>query len=136
MHGFEVTGQWHLEEIGNDGDWHHLYCDLTVKKSDNTHPEAILEIVATGSALTLIKHFDRVMKYADQLNPKEVWVVHFSREDSVVSVPYWPCTKLQDRGLNVIHFWHDEGFENVRMNARFRDATGQFCEIIDEPILP
>ncbi|CAG8540179.1 16127_t:CDS:2 [Cetraspora pellucida] len=118
VHGFEITGQWHLKGIGSDGDWHHLFCDLTIKKPDNPYPEAVLEAVATGSISTLKKHFDRVIK-----------------EDSVVSDPYWPSEKLQDRGLNVIHFWHDEGFEDIRMSARFRDATGKFCEIIDEPIL-
>ncbi|RIB00565.1 hypothetical protein C2G38_2129665 [Gigaspora rosea] len=124
VHGFEITGQWHLEGIGSDGDWHHLFCDLTIKKPDNPYPEAVLEVVATGSISTLKKHFDRVIKYADQLCPEEVWIVHFSREDSVVSDPYWPSEKLQDRG-----------FEDIRMSARFRDATGKFCEIIDEPIL-
>jgi hypothetical protein len=80
----------------------------------------------------LTKHFDQVMKYADQLSPEEVWIVHFSREDSVVVDPYWPN---QDRGLNVVHFWHDKEFENVRMSARFQDVTGKFHEIIDEIIL-
>ncbi|RIA90950.1 hypothetical protein C1645_737492 [Glomus cerebriforme] len=136
LHGLEITGQWHLEQVGDDGSFHYLYCDLTIKKPNNPCPEAILKLVATGSIPKLIKHFDRAIKYADQLRPKEVWIVHFSRKDSVVFDPYWPCEKLQDKGLNVIHFWHDESFENVRMSARFRDGTGQFCEIIDEVILP
>ena len=59
--------------------------------------------------------------------------MHFSREDTVVIDPYWPD---QDRGINVVHFWHDRDFRNVRMSARFRDDTGKLCEIIDEPILP
>jgi hypothetical protein len=45
------------------------------------------------------------------------------------------CEKLQERGLNVIHFWYDKEFKNVRMSARFWDTTGRYCEIIDEPIL-
>src|SRR5208282_6752210 len=49
VHGFEITGQWHLEGIGNDGAWHHLYCDLTIKKPDNPYPEAVIELIATGS---------------------------------------------------------------------------------------
>ncbi|CAG8449423.1 966_t:CDS:2 [Acaulospora morrowiae] len=43
-------------------------------------------------------------------NPKANW--EEATEDSVTSDPYWPCEKLQDRGLNVVHFWHDESFEN------------------------
>ncbi|CAG8496825.1 7051_t:CDS:2 [Funneliformis mosseae] len=136
VNGFEITGQWHLEKVCDDGDYHHFYCDLTIKKPDNPHPEAVLELVATGTIPKLIKHFDRVIKYADQLCPKEVWIVHFSSEDSVASDPYWPSKKLQDRGLNVVHFWHDQGFSNIRMSARFRNFTGEFCEIINEQILP
>jgi len=79
------------------------------------------------------KHFDQVLKYADQLYPQEVWIVHFSREDSVVVNPYWPN---QTKGLNVIHFWHDMEFKNVQMSAKFQDVTGQFCQIINEQILP
>ena len=34
-HDFEITSQWHLEQICEDGDYHHFYCDLTIKKSDD-----------------------------------------------------------------------------------------------------
>lgn len=84
MYGFEITGQWHLEEISSDGNWHHLYCDLTIKRPDNHHPSAILELIATTYVPKIRKHFDRVLKYADQLCPEEVWIMHFSREDFVV----------------------------------------------------
>ncbi|CAG8770299.1 14970_t:CDS:2, partial [Racocetra persica] len=107
-----------------DAEMYRILHNWLAKKPDNPYPEAVLEVVATGSISTLKKHFDRVIKYTDQLCPEEVWIVHFSREDSIVSDPYWPSEKLQDRGLNVIHFWHDEGFEDIRMSARFRDATG------------
>ena len=38
VHNFEITSQWHLEQICEDGDYHHLYCDLTIKKSDDPYP--------------------------------------------------------------------------------------------------
>ncbi|CAG8476886.1 13308_t:CDS:1, partial [Racocetra fulgida] len=97
---------------------------------------AILELVATGSVSKLKKHFGQVLEYADKLCPREVWIVHFSREDSSTSDPYWPCENLQNGRFNIIHFWHDQNFSNVRMSSRFRDATGKFCEIKDEQILP
>ena len=62
--------------------------------------------------------------------------MHFSREDSVVSDPYWPSSKLQEKGLNVVHFWHDEIFQNVQMSVRSLGGDGTFQEIIDEQILP
>ena len=136
FHGFEITGQWHLEQVCDDGNYHHLYCDLTIKKPDSSHPEALLELLATASISKLNGHFEQVFKYTEQLRPQEIWIVHFSREDFVVSDPYWPCKKLQERGLNVVHFWHDKEFKNVRMSARFRDITGKFRDIIDKPILP
>jgi len=62
--------------------------------------------------------------------------MHFSREDSVASYPYWPSKKLQDRGLNVVHFWHNMDFTKVYMSAKFWDATGEFHTVINEQILP
>lgn len=46
-----------------------------------------------------------------------MWVAHFSFEDDVVKNPYWPCSELQEKGLNVAHFWHDEDYLNVRMSS-------------------
>ena len=49
VHGYEITGQWHLEQVCDDGDYHHLYCDLTIKNPDSPHLEALLELLATAS---------------------------------------------------------------------------------------
>src|SRR5262249_31155486 len=34
--------------VCDDGDYHHLYCDLTIKKPDSPHLEALLELIATA----------------------------------------------------------------------------------------
>src|SRR6266542_3238429 len=34
VHEFEITSQWHLEKVCDDGDYHHFYCDLIIKKTD------------------------------------------------------------------------------------------------------
>lgn len=132
IHKYEITSQWHLEKICNDGNYHHFYCDLTIKKHDTPNPIAVIEILATGTNPQIKKHFDQALIYAKQLRSQEAWVVHFSRENSVVLEPYWPPNEL---GLNVIHFWHDENFKNVRISAKFRDAIGKNYEIINEPII-
>ncbi|KAF0421766.1 P-loop containing nucleoside triphosphate hydrolase protein [Gigaspora margarita] len=62
VHGYEITGQWHLDGICDD----------------------VIEILASGSVPKIKKHFDHVSKYVNQLCPEEVWIVHFSREDSIV----------------------------------------------------
>jgi hypothetical protein len=119
IHRYEITGQWHLEQVCDDGDYHHLYCDLTIKKPDSPHLEALLKLLATASIPKLNGHFEQVFKYEEQLHPQKIWIVHFSRKDYIVTNPYWLCEKLQKRGLNVIHFWHNREFKNVRMSARF-----------------
>ncbi|CAG8608042.1 25139_t:CDS:2 [Gigaspora margarita] len=101
VHGFEITSQWHLERIHADGDLYHNFCDLTISKPGTSEP------------------------VSEQLRPLEVWVVHFSCEDDVTKKPYWPCRELQEKGLNVMHFWHDKGFLNIRMSSKSLDVTGE-----------
>ncbi|CAG8771478.1 17803_t:CDS:2, partial [Racocetra fulgida] len=81
VHSFDIIGQWHLKKVCEDGGYHHLYCDLTIKKRDDPSPVAVLELLATTSIPELNEHFKRVFNYADLLKPTEVWVIHFSRED-------------------------------------------------------
>ncbi|CAG8451096.1 5841_t:CDS:2 [Cetraspora pellucida] len=105
------------KRVCEDGDWHHLYSDLTIKKSADLNPVALLELIATGFILKLKNHFEQIFKYADQLYPQEIWVIHFSRKDSIVLDPYWPSDELQERGLNVVHCWNDKEFKNVRRSS-------------------
>ncbi|KAF0484533.1 P-loop containing nucleoside triphosphate hydrolase protein [Gigaspora margarita] len=59
VHGFEITGQWHLEGISDDGNYHYSYCDLTIKKPESPNPEAVIEVLATGSIPKLAKHLSK-----------------------------------------------------------------------------
>ncbi|CAG8528804.1 14370_t:CDS:2 [Funneliformis mosseae] len=65
-------GQWHLEQVFDDGDYHHFYRDLTIKKHDSLHPEALLELLAITSISKLNGHFEQVFKHAERLCPQEV----------------------------------------------------------------
>ena len=69
IYGYEITGQWHLKQVCDDGKYHHLYCDLTIKKSNSPHLEALLELLATASIPKLNGHFEQVFKYEEQLHP-------------------------------------------------------------------
>src|ERR1044072_8114483 len=91
----DATGQWHLEKVCDDGEYHHLYCDLTIKKPDSPHLKALLELLAMASISKLDGHFEQIFKYEEQLQSREIWIVHFSRKDFIVPNPYWPCEKLQ-----------------------------------------
>jgi hypothetical protein len=135
-HDIDIISQWHLESIASDGFYHHSYCDLTLKDSNQSSPLAILELVATATTASLEKHFNQIFKYAQQLHPTEFWLVHFSCEDNFILDPYWPEKKLQQDGLNVVHFWHDKNFKNVRMSAKFSNTNNVIEEIIDHQILP
>ncbi|CAG8808071.1 16179_t:CDS:2 [Gigaspora margarita] len=73
VHGYEITGQWHLDGICDDGGYHHFYCDLTIKEADVTNPIAVIEILASGSVPKIKKHFDQVSN--DQ--EKRLNVMHF-----------------------------------------------------------
>ena len=53
IHGYEITGQWHLEQVCDDGDYHHLYCDLTIKNPDSPHLEDLLEPVMASYMVIL-----------------------------------------------------------------------------------
>ncbi|CAG8798763.1 20012_t:CDS:2, partial [Racocetra persica] len=132
VYDFEITGQWHLEGMCNDEGYHHCYNNLMIKKKDDPTPLAVLELIATGSVSTLEKHFKQVFKYADKLRPLEVWIIHFSREDSIVSSPYWPC---EEKGLNVVHFRHNKEFTNVYMSARFRNDIESLRELNSRLVL-
>jgi hypothetical protein len=136
IHGIEVTGQWHLQGMDDTGDSHHLYCDLTIKRPNQDRPIAILELLATASRSTLDKHFLQIFNYAQQLQSEEMWIIHFSREDNLLSSPYWPSKELQKKGLNIVHFWHDQEFINVRMSARFSNTANTIEEISDHQVLP
>ncbi|CAJ0764229.1 5819_t:CDS:2, partial [Entrophospora sp. SA101] len=39
--------KWHLEQVCEDGGWHHLYSDLTIKKNAEPNPVALVELIAT-----------------------------------------------------------------------------------------
>ncbi|CAG8650478.1 20555_t:CDS:2, partial [Cetraspora pellucida] len=132
IHGYEITSQWHLEKVCDDEEYHHLYCDLTIKKPNGPHLEALLELLAMTSISKLDGHFEQVFKYEEQLQPQEIWIIHFSHEDFIITNLYWQCEKLQKRVLNVVHFWHNREFKNVRMSARFRNVTGNMQSEIDE----
>src|SRR3954471_22358268 len=72
VHEYEITGQWHLKEVCDDGNYYHLYCDLIIKKPESPHLEALLELLATASISKLDGHFEQVFKYEEQLHSQEI----------------------------------------------------------------
>ncbi|CAG8753540.1 21934_t:CDS:2, partial [Gigaspora rosea] len=53
-------------------------------------------------------------------------------EDSIVSSPYWLC---EEKGLNVVHFWHNKEFTNVHMSAKFRNDIESLRELNSRLVL-
>ncbi|GBB92537.1 hypothetical protein RclHR1_02020019 [Rhizophagus clarus] len=60
IHGYKITGQWHLEQVCDDGDYHHLYCDLIIKKPNSLYLKALFKLLATALILKLDGHFEQI----------------------------------------------------------------------------
>jgi hypothetical protein len=134
-YNIDITGQWHLEHSGDDGFPQHLYCDLSLSFPNTDKPVAILELLATASNPTLLRHFDQIFRYDNQLNSGNMWIVHFSREDNILSAPLWPSSSLLRKGLNMIHIWHNDIFSLVYMSAKYIDVSGEIITIDNFPII-
>jgi hypothetical protein len=98
----------------------------------------ILEILATSTRSDLKEHFHRTQEYAKSLKKelvlRDVWIVHFTREDNVIMEPQWPSEE-QQANLNTVVFWHNRDFTEVRMSAFWKEYENDVMhEIIDEVV--
>ncbi|RIA91896.1 hypothetical protein C1645_875149 [Glomus cerebriforme] len=118
--GFDVIGQWHLDE--------HTHSDIVITTD---RQKIVLELLATATKKDLDEHFERVLKYAELLSADDIWIVHFTCEDGYATQKLqWPSN---DR-INVIHFFHDQMLVNVLMNVRYLDSSGTIKYITDQTI--
>ncbi|KAF9986696.1 hypothetical protein BGZ65_006581 [Modicella reniformis] len=124
---YEITCQCHLRELDN-----HKYSDIVIRKKDK--PTIVLELLATGDQSTVRNHIKRTDNYRRLLEANEAWVVHFTCEDNYLQHPYWQSDAELDEGINMVHFWHDLCFENVRMSARWKDSNGDVHENDDRVV--
>jgi len=110
-----VTGQWHLRTtLGK-----HKYTDVILKKEN---PPIVLELLATGDASFVKSHIEKTPEYMDLLSANEGWVVHFTCEDNYR--PVWQSDAELNKGVNVVHFAHNNDFTQLSMWARWMDDTG------------
>ncbi|PKC55716.1 hypothetical protein RhiirA1_502660 [Rhizophagus irregularis] len=128
---FEVTGQWHLiYHADNDEKDKHYYSNIIIISLYQT---VVLELLATATENELNEHFERVLNYAKMLSANDIWIVNFTCEDDATKKPYWPPNDGKFESVNVVHFFHDRKFENVRMSARYM-SSGTFSYITDQVI--
>ena len=120
-----VTGQWHLRTTFGK----HKYTDVILKKKEN--PPIVLELLATGDASFVKSHIEKTPEYMDLLSANEGWIVHFTCEDNYC--PVWQSDAQLNRGVNVVHFAHNNNFTQWSMWARWMDDTGlrgdDWCDI-------
>ncbi|CAG8719209.1 14047_t:CDS:2, partial [Rhizophagus irregularis] len=129
---FEVTGQWHLiDHADNDEKDKHYYSDITIMTPCQT---VVLELLASANKKELNEHFERVLNYAEMLSADDKWIVNFTCEDDATKNPHWPPNDRKFESVNVVHFYHDRKFENVRMSARYISDSGTFSYITDQVI--
>ena len=128
---FEVTGQWHLiDHADNDEKDKHYYSDIVII---SLHQTVVLELLATATKNDLNEHFERVLNCAKMLSANDIWIVNFTCEDDATKKPHWPPNDGKFESVNVVHFFHDRKFENVRMSARYI-SSGTFSYITDQVI--
>jgi hypothetical protein len=123
-----VTAQWHLQ----NEDAEHKFCDIVIR--ENGSPPVVLELLATGERGLIMSHIKKTREYMRLLSAQEGWVIHFTCEDNFN--PIWQPDGLLTMGLNVLHFWHDQEFRNVKMSGRWKDSVGRVCEELDVVIMP
>ena len=111
-----VTGQWHLRTTFGK----HKYTDIILQKNEN--PPIVLELLATEDASFVKSHIGKTLEDMDLLSAKEGWVVHFTCEDNYL--PIWQSDTELDKGVNVVHFAHNNNFTQLLMWARWKDDTG------------
>lgn len=123
---YQITGQWHFREVEN-----HRYTDIVIQKAGK--PTVVLELVATSGQASLREHIEGVLKYKVLLPAEVAWVIHFTRQDNYLQDPLWPNTEHRD--INIVHFWHNRAFSDVRMSARWTDLGGVYHEIDNETLI-
>jgi len=116
---YQITGQWHLHELDSA-----RYSDIVIKKSGD--PTVVLELLATGDKSFIKSHIDKTTVYKNLLSAQEAWIVHFTREDNYLQTPenvHWQSDELLNKGIYMVHFWHNQDFTEVWMSARWKDGT-------------
>ena len=82
---------------------------------------SVFELLATGDKSFIKEHIERAGWYKKTISAKEVWVIHFTREDDYLGHPQWQSDALLDDNINVVHIRHDREFTNVTMSAKAKD---------------
>ncbi|RIA80060.1 hypothetical protein C1645_839371 [Glomus cerebriforme] len=98
------------------------------------HQTVVLELLASATKNELNKHFERVLDYAEMLSADDIWIVNFTCEDDATKEPHWPPNDGKFERVNVVHFFHNQKFENVRINAQYISNPGAFSYITDQVI--
>ncbi|KAI9328404.1 hypothetical protein BDR26DRAFT_874030 [Obelidium mucronatum] len=127
LHGYTVTGQWHLKEDRN-----HKYCDIVVKSIERT---VVFELLATGGTRFIESHISKTPDYKRLVLADEAWVIHFSRDPNVLDAPVWQSVEQLNDGVNVVHIWHNAEFTEGQMSASWMDEDGLIQTIDKEPLV-
>ena len=72
--------------------------------------------------------------YKQLLQANSAWVIHFTVEDEYCEHPHWQSDAYLNQGINLVHFWQDRDFSNLRMSARWKDTHGNVQQIDNEQL--
>ncbi|KAG0000632.1 hypothetical protein BGZ79_005647 [Entomortierella chlamydospora] len=125
QNGYQVIGQYN---IGG------LFCDIMIRIGELPYPVAI-ELVVTETSQVIQEHIDKTVNYKNLTKANEGWVIHFTREDNYLKNPLWQNSEMLDKGIYMIHVWHNADFTEVRLSARWKDSCGDVINVDDERII-
>ena len=126
--GYQVIGQWHSLDVNG-----HKYSDVVISKDDK--PTVVLEILATASRSSILEHFQRTIDYKDLLKADMAWAIHFTRQDDYLDEPDWPSDAQLEKGVGLVHFWHDQNYTTLRMIARSKVKDEAVEEVVWEHLI-
>ncbi|RHZ88674.1 hypothetical protein Glove_21g216 [Diversispora epigaea] len=126
--GFVVTGQWHLK-YQSSGHVNNKYIDIIISQLD--HPTIAFELLATATKKELKEYYEQALLYDKKLSADEKWIIHFTCEENATSEPCWPTNSKLQKGLRVIHIWHDLDFIKVNMIACWWNSNSNTRHVTD-----
>ncbi|KAF9354509.1 hypothetical protein BGX34_010969 [Mortierella sp. NVP85] len=122
-HGYQVIGQYHIGR---------LFCDIVIQYDEQC---VALELMATGTGEQVKDHVERASKYMEALKATEGWVIHFTRQNDYLQNACWPVEATFGQGINMVHIWHDQGFTDVRLSAKWKSEDGRMMTVENERVI-
>lgn len=135
QHYYNISGQWHFEDINiplKEVE-RYKYLDIVIEKNKR---KILLKVIAIETRRCIIKHLEKTSDYKNRISAEEAWVIHFTCQDEyLVNNTYWLSDNiLLYENIYIIYIWHNKSFKKVQMSARWKDIDGKIQQINNQLI--